>query len=206
MAIKYSKNVGAARDNYLRVLQKVKNEKAAALKSWSDVCIKELKKVSTVSEAIAAFRSAPWGTPAKKEALAKWAEVCTTIEELRAAYDVTYKRFSWIYDNPVLQKWEWMSCIEVHTATTTDELESAYYGCPNVREVDHVENHKPSEVRAFEKWAQFCSTFEELEGLCQAVDRTSSRSYQRDAYDKRYDELYFKKKGVYPVRHQISMM
>jgi hypothetical protein len=194
MNIQYKPEIKGARDHYYSIPKSAKEEKAAARERGSDLSIQEISCATTLEEVIAAFRAAPWGMPAKECALAKWAELCTTIEDLVEAYDASCRRFS-DFCNPVLEKWEALSCIEVHTATTLEEAEEAYFSSP-YRALWKTRDY--AKMRAFKKWLSLCSTPDQASAV---EEKTQARHDPglRALYRARYDELHLQKYGRPPT-------
>jgi hypothetical protein len=149
-----------ARAIYHAIPKDSKEEKVKARKAWSDLCIAEVEKVVTVEDAIAIFKAAPWGTPAKLRSLEKWTELCTTFEELETAYKTSLRRFKW--DNPALEKWNAISCVEVHTAMTIEEVQLAFFSSPPAPYLDR-NWCEDSRSRAFSKLLGFYNTLDELQ-------------------------------------------
>lgn len=188
-----------AREKYLSIPKEKKAEKAVAREKWSELSIIQIDGVSSLEEAINAFKGAPWGMQAKKYALERWAEFCSTIEELKIALDSSWKRFRFFEENPALQKWEAMSCIEVHTATNIEEIEKAYLNCPIWCNLGSLRRERAVD-RAFMKWLHFCTTLEEINYLRAVVESHYERGFDCDAWSQKYDELHLKIHGYLPMR------
>lgn len=188
-----------AKEKYLSISKEKKEEKAIAREEWNELSIMQIDGVSSLQEAINAFKVAPWGMPAKEYALERWAELCTTIKELKVAYGSSFKRFRYFEKNPALQKWEAISCIEVHTATNAVEIEKAYLDCPVWCAIGSQRGQCAVD-RAFVKWLYFCETLREMSYLYDVVERNYRRGLDRDAWEQKYDELHLKTHGYLPTR------
>lgn len=187
------------REKYLSIPKENKEERAAAREKWSELSTVQIDGVGSLEEAIHAFKTAPWGMPAKTYGLERWAEFCSTIKELKIAYESSWKRFGFFEKNPALQKWEAMSCIEVHTATNIEEIKNAYLDCPMWHAIGFQRGELAMD-RAFMKWLSFCVTLEEMTYLYDVVKYNYSKGINQDAWRKKYDELHLKTHGYLPMR------
>lgn len=188
-----------AREKYLSIPKENKAEKDVAREKWSELSIVQIDGVNSLEEAISAFIAAPWGTPAKKYALERWAEFCSTIKELKIALNSSWKRFKFLEENPALQKWEAMSCIEVHTATNIEEIKKAYLDCPMWCDLGSRRRERAVD-RAFMKWLNLCTTLEEMKYLYDVVECNYDKGINQDAWRQKYDELHLKTHGYLPMR------
>lgn len=202
MKIKFSPAVQKARDDYFaarKILKSFKFEEVAyaewigkrnglkkqvmvARKKWNDLSVEQINRVITKEEAAEAFRAAPWGSAAKLLALERWAELCVTIEDLRAAYEVSQIRFG-RKENPVYLKWETTACLEICLVNTMKEAEEVFWDAPpNAYHIGSVG------LRAFEKWLSFCATTEMLEILGRRMEGRIHGRLRR-AYIERLEEI-----------------
>jgi hypothetical protein len=110
-----------------------------------------------------------------------------TIEQLREVCNSSWKRFAHFEDNPALQKWEYLSRIDAHLATTLEEIQSVYWSCPYFGRYDDFAGEESAVSRAFNKWVQLCTSAEDLNKLRHAT--AQNHYYNGDVVSKRMHEL-----------------
>lgn len=183
----FSPEIAVAREDYHKTIQRIKKEKAEALRVWSDLSIIEIDRATNKAEAIAAFRSAPWGSPAKEYAMKKWGSFCEKIEEIKEIVSVCHCRLDVDY---LCEKWDALSYIEIEKASSFDEAENAYL---NLRTYyaswGFRSSEKSPQIEALEKWLQLCFTSEDLRILDSVVDIHHRNHRISDLFFKRKKEL-----------------
>lgn len=187
----YSPKVAIARDEYLEVIARMKKEKSDALERWNDLSVKDVDRATTLVEAKKAFNGAPWGAPAKKYALKKWAELCATGEDLKEIYEVSRGRFGvWHEDNPALERWINWSGERVESASSFEEASMAFKSAPQQGLYD--EEARDVRCEAFSKWLSFCLTLDDLERIRKYFGNIPEDGVYRQLYLNKHDELYLK--------------
>ncbi len=178
--IVYTTEVKESRDKYLEIILKTKKETKNALEKWTIASIKEVNSATNIAEAKAAFRAAPWSTPAKIYALEKWASLCITIKDVKDAYKISWRRFS-DKENPAYAIWIELSYHKAKEAINFSDLANVFWNMP---EPDWFVDKKNAKIykEIFSKLLNFCHTPDDLDRI--SVNRLRDRDLKNLYYEK----------------------
>lgn len=188
--------VREARRAYAELRKKLNEQIEQAGCVWNDASEHEIETVTSVGEAIRAYKRAPRGYPAKEKALVTWVDLCKNTNEVEFSYRSTYRSFFFFWDMSDgycgygMHKWMQLSAQVIHSSKTLEELFEA-----------DCQNHFPKESReALIKKALALCTESNQVGVVQFEFRIrnwwsfESLSFEKLMCDRR-NELYEKETG-----------
>lgn len=188
--------INKARSVYEAVLKRHKKEKKVAQKAWSDACVAEIESITTIEQAEAAFKAAPWGTSAKRKVLRVWARLCKTRGDFIRARSAAGRRFE-DRTNPVDSRWEAMGRAMLRHADTPEKVVEVARFCYGLGR--NYIFHARVNRKAFDKWIAFYPTREKLEDAWKQFGERYDSPFYREWYYRELDLREEKETGK-PVR------
>ncbi|MDO8624344.1 MAG: hypothetical protein Q7R54_03225 [bacterium] len=159
-------SVADAYQSYIDLQIKYKQEIQNARKKCADLCYLEMRKATSLSEAITAFELMvidSWYSSAMGQVLTSWVEHCNSIEELQKLYKASAYWHS--YKNPALIKWNDLCSGLVPTKSTQEELLQLFWLAPEVERSDLQEEAIPARYEIWDKLVTLLTTRKEMDEI-----------------------------------------
>jgi len=173
----------------LELAKRQRKERLTAEKVCIAVCLKEVRKASTILTAAIAFNMVcfdAWWTEELLGLLQKWLDRCQTATEARSISEAIGSSLPRGYRDLAKDRWQELSLKEVESATTYGELVACFHNAPKA---DGHYSFAKARMEALSKALALCVTFAEVDKASDQLEQDFDSWYVGHALRDKCDKL-----------------